>query len=300
VKAPQANPHEFYVFAQNSEHKKVSQAFTQCPYSSEIQQTLREAQYSFLNSSLEKAQEKFSEISEKKWNCDWSELDRKAIVFTLFRLAQLTQLPSMQMNYLAEAINFDDSILPDKQVFPPPLVKLYHDTKKKMEVKEVLLPNFAQKYTALLKNGKFHSLANLSFKTYSLRSRITFVSDSYKAETMIILPEELQKTSLTPVPLVDGDCKNMKASSELSSLDDYKVFFSADCVVSSNNPILQAQGLPGIPTLETSVPRKKTWVERNWVWLGIAVAGAAIAIHQANQDDEPQTVRVPSTTFQTP
>jgi hypothetical protein len=301
VKAPQANPHEFFVFTQNTAESKVSQALTACEQSGKVTQLLKEAQFNFLNGSLGSAKEGFEKINDMKWSCDWKEDERKIITFAMFRLAQLSDNPAEQMNFLSDAIGFDDDIKPDASVFPPPLISLYNKTKQQLIRQPLILPDFTKKYSSLLRNGKFISLSNMAISSYPLRARLTLVSEAYLPETIVVTPEEFQAYQLEPRAMIDGGCDNFTVAKELESLP-IKVYFSRDCV-----KIKEAQEAvaplatfsPGLATETAMTPRKKTWLERNLLWVGVAVVSSVAIAYMANQHggDGQQTVVKPNNTL---
>jgi hypothetical protein len=311
VKAPQANPQEFFVFAQNSADMKVSQAFSTCPHSATLYQLIKEAQFSFLSSSLDVAEKKFSQIAELKWSCDWKEDERKIITFSFFRLSQMAQTPSEQMNYLTEAIAFDEDFSPNPSIFPPPIVEMYKNTKAHMQRHQLLLPEFAKKFSSLLRNGKFISLNSLTTNTYSLRARLTFLSDSYRPETFILTPVDLQSRQVDPRPLVEGSCDHFVLAEELKGIGTSKIFFSPDCIRNGKDMSTKdagslanadssfSGGLSGAINEAQFPERKKSWIERNLLWVGaVVVSSIAISLVVKNHQDS-ETVVTPSNTLRT-
>lgn len=308
VKAPQANPHEFFVFAQNSADGKISQALTYCDKTSMVNQLLKEAQFNFLNGSLDAAKKKFTEISENKWSCDWKTDERKIITFSFFRMAQLSNSPSEQMGFLTEAISFDDEVTPDVSVFPPPIIEMYRKTKAQMARKQMMLPDTSKKFSGLFRNGKFISLNALAINTYPMRARLTLVSDTYRPETRVITPDEFQNSQLDPRPLVDGTCENFSVSEDLQVISSYKVFFGPDCIKANKDSstlntsaVAHNAAASGFsPDLSNSTPastRKKSWVERNLLWVGITVVSGIAIAHMVKQNQQSETVVRPTNTL---
>jgi len=303
VKAPSANPHEFFVFAQNSADGKISQTLTACEQNGKITQLLKKAQFNFLNGSLDTARDEFSQISEMKWSCDWKEDERQIVVFSFFRLAQLSQVPSEQMNWLSEAIAFDDTVTPDVSVFPPPLVDLYRKTKEQMPRRQMLLPDSTKKFSSLLRNGKPVSLNALAFETYSMRARFTLVSDTYRPETVVLTPDEFQQYQIEPKALVDGTCDKFTVAEELKGISSYKVFFGPECVkegVTTDSPAVAAAAAGLTPDLANQAPigpRKKTWFERNLLWVGVAVVSSVAVAQMVKNNQGHDTYVRPNTTL---
>lgn len=306
VKAPSASSHEFFIYTQNNEAQKVSTHFLKCGKTIHLEQNLKEAQYHFLNSSLDKSMNMFKAIAENKWSCDWKDEERRVVAFALFRLAQLSSSEMDQIQHLTDALNFDDSIAPDESIFPPPIVTLYKKLKRQLTKKSFTLPSFAKNYSYVLRNGRFISLSQPVLEVYSLRARYTFISDAYKPETLVVTAEDLSSRSLEPHPWVQGDCKNPRLSDELTDTQqEVKVFFSTDCIAtlggSSQSPLASNNydSLRVPPsTLSQSMPaaEKKSWLRRNYVWVGAAVVSSLLIAHQIQKNNEPQRVVVPTNT----
>lgn len=306
VKAPGANSHEFFIYSQNNEAQKISTHVLQCRKNINLEQTLKEAQYHFLNSSLDKSIGLFKTIADNKWSCDWKDDERQVITFALFRLAQLSSNEMDQIQHLTDAINFDDSITPDESLFPPPVVNLYKKLKRQLVKKSFTLPAFSKNYSYVLRNGRFISLSQPVLETYSLRARYTFISDAYKPETLVVTAEDLMSRNMEPQPWVQGDCKSPRLSEELVDIQqEVKVFFSADCVstVGSASPNSLASNSydsfrapPSTLSQNLPIPEKKSWIQRNYIWVGAAVVSSLLIAHQLQKNNEPQRVVVPTNT----
>lgn len=304
VKAPNANSNDFFVYSQNNEIQKISSKSLLCSVDVDLQRLLKEAQFHFLNGSLEKSRTTFQIIADNKWNCDWKDDERKIITFAFFRLAQMSSSDSEQIQYLTDAINFDDKLNPDEVIFPPPTVELYNKLKKQLFKKSITLPDFAKKYSYVLRNGQFMNLSSMTMDTYSLRARYTFVSDTYKTESFTVTAAELIQSSINPVPLIEGDCGNYKLTPEILALQqEIKIFFSNDCIVdshsNSNEPLKTSARVSSQQIAfpdSFPVPEKKTWIQRNYLWVGAAVVASLLIAHQIHENNEEQ-VTVPTTTF---
>jgi hypothetical protein len=307
VKAPKANPHDYFIYAQNNEVEKISSHLIKCDKSAPLRQTFKQAQYHFLNGSLEKSQSLFKEISEQKWECDWRDEDRKIISFSYFRLAQLSQNEMEQIQLITDAINFDDSTKPDEAIFPPPIFQLYQQLHNELKKHSFSWPAFAKNYSYVLRNGQFISLSNPAIETFSLRARYTFVSDSYKLETFTMTFEEILNRELEPRPWVTGECHSGKIDNELlSEVNSIKIFYDNNCIDDAGKPA-PTQGLPVLATtnplgskdsLNVSLGKKKSWLQRNYFWVGAFVVGSLVIANQVKHNNEPsQTVLVPTTTY---
>ncbi len=307
VKAPTANPQEFAVYAQNSQYEKISNFFLQCDARLQLNEDLKRAQILFLDGDLQQAKDHFSKVVEKKWSCDWADDERKIISFSFLRLAQMTPNLEAQKDYLYEAIQFDESFRPDEAIFPPPLVNSYKTLLQQLPRQKIVLPTFSKKFTGLLRNGRFLSLANLTLEAQSGKARYTFVSDSYQTEKYFISLTELSALTLEPQPLVYGDCDNMQVHESLKWQTELHVFFSLNCIKGmQQNSSLATQSLSSSPqmkelTASTEIPvqdaPKGSWLQRNGLWLGTAIVGSLLVSYHLKNQDKEQQVAVPTTTL---
>jgi hypothetical protein len=305
VKAPAANPQEFAVYSQNSDFQKISAYFLRCEEKAQLLEDFKKAQILFLDGNLDKAKQQFLIIVEKKWSCDWSENERQLIAFSFLRIAQIEQDVQAQTRWLTEANNFDGEWMPDTSVFPPPLLSQFSAIRRQSKQQKIVLPAFSQKYSALLRNGRFVSLAQLSFEASASKARFTFVSDTYQIETVFLTLSELENLNLQPQPLVFGDCDNFQLSENLKWIENISVFHSLNCVKDSQRSAqvnsapsqtthqLSAQ-LPSMPMESSAAP--KSWIQRNGIWLGTALVGSVLLSYHLKNQNREQTVTVPTTT----
>lgn len=303
VKAPSANPHEYFVHAQNSGDAKISSYFLTCPHSESLKTLFKEAQYHFLNSSLDRSRDKFTALADLKWSCDWQDEERKILAFSFFRLAQMSEKEPEKINHLTMAVQFDEVLAPDISIFPPPLLETYKAVKSQLKKNQYTFPAFVKKYSYILRNGRFQSLNGFVFEAYPLRARITLVSDSYRLETFVITPEELADRSVEPLPLVQGDCASYSLAEEIKNVPGIKVFFDASCnkeaptqLTAAVHPVTMSSKIEEMPDFPQ--PARKNWLQRNYLWVGAVIAGSLLISHQMSKKDEgPQTVYVPSNTL---
>ncbi len=305
VKAPSSNPQEFAVYSQNSDFQKISGYFLRCEEKDQILEDFKKAQILFLDGNLDKAKQQFLIVTEKKWSCDWAESERQIILFSFLRMAQIEQEPARQSQWLTLAVHFDSEWTPDASVFPPPLILQFASVRRQTMAQKIVLPTFAQKYSALLRNGRFISLAQLSLEADAGKARYTFVSDTYQIETVFMTLSELEQLTLQPQPLVMGDCNNFQLSENLKWIENVSVFFALNCVKTSQQTSTVISGtvakidsalqMPAMP--QAPQPQQQTWVQRNGLWLGTAIVGSLLLSYHLKNQDRPQTVAVPTTTL---
>ena len=308
VKAPSANPQEFAVYSQNSDYQKISAYFVRCEEKNQILEDFKKAQILFLDGNLDKSKQQFLIVTEKKWSCDWAESERQMVLFSFLRLAQIEQESARQTQWLTQAVQFDSEWTPDPSVFPPPLIAQFSSLRRQTTAQKIVLPAFSQKYSALLRNGRFISLAQLSLEASAGKARYTFISDTYQIETVFITLLELEQLTLQPQPLVMGECNEFQLSENLKWIENVSVFFSLNCVKSSQQTSTATQvsaqltaaktgSSLRLPAMPEAPSQQKTWVQRNGLWLGTAIVGSLLLSYHLKNQERPQTVAVPTTTL---
>ncbi len=306
VKAPEAHPQEFAVYAQNSAAEKISAHFLKCDLEQTLQEDLKKAQILFLDGDLLKAKKQFLKVIEKKWSCDWADDERQIISFSFFRLAQLEQDGPNPLRWIKEAVQFDDAYVADATIFPPPLIDAYKTNLQKNTLQKITLPLVAKKFSALLRNGRFISLSQLTVQARDGKARFTFVSDTYLVEKVFVSLKELETLSLEPQALVYGSCENFQLHESLQWLSQVSVFHRLDCVKSpTQNTQVTSSTLPTTQILsnfknEQTAPqdvKTGSWLQRNGLWLGTAIVGSVLLTMHLNNQDREQRVMVPTTTL---
>lgn len=305
VKAPSAHPQEFAVYSQNSDFQKISAYFLRCEEKNQILEDFKKAQILFLDGNLDKAKQQFLVVTEKKWSCDWAETERQLILFSFLRMAQIEQEPARQTQWLTQAVQYDSEWTPDPSVFAPPLIGQFNSVRRQTLAQKIVLPAFSQKYSALLRNGRFISLAQLSIEANAGKARYTFISDTYHIETVFMTLSELEQLTLQPQPLVMGDCNDFQLSENLKWIENVSVFFALNCVKSSQQTSTTVSAsvaksdsplqLPAMPVAPSA--QQKTWIQRNGLWLGTALVGSLLLSYHLKNQERPQTVAVPTTTL---
>jgi hypothetical protein len=305
IKAPEASPHEFVVYLQNSEHEKISSYFMKCDLKQELKEDFEKGQILFLDGDLNKSKKYFLNVVDKKWSCDWTEDERALISFSFFRIAQIENTQESQNRWIEEAIYFDDTFLPDQSLFPPPLIAKYQEFKQTKPKKKILLPPFSKKFSAILRNGRFLSLANLSIEEREGAARYTFISDTYLPEKFFISLNELEKLSANPRAFVHGTCENPILDESLRWQNGLSIFFSLDCIKEAKGSSEKSVTLNTGSTLEQfestnqTIPnsQNKTWLQRNGLWLGTIVVGSLLLNSHLKSQESEQRVVVPTTTL---
>jgi hypothetical protein len=309
VKAPSANPQEFAVYNQNSDFQKISTYFLRCAEKDQILEDFKKAQILFLDGNLDQAKQQFLLVTEKKWSCDWAEGERQLVLFSFLRMAQIELDTARQTQWLTQAVHFDSEWTPDPSVFPPPLIGQFSSVRRQTIAQKIVLPAFSKKYSALLRNGRFISLVQLSLEASTGKARYTFVSDTYQIETVFMTLAELEQLTLQPQPLVLGDCNEFQLSENLKWIENVSVFFGLNCVKTPQQlsqqtstthagSVAKTESQIQLPTMpDDPAPLQKTWMQRNGLWLGTALVGSLLLSYHLKNQERPQTVAVPTTTL---
>lgn len=292
VKAPPADLQEFQVHTQLQESTPISQWQRQCSQSDFLRDQLKAAQFHFLNGSLKQAQNIFRKITEIKWGCDWTAEERQAIHYAYMRLTQMSESEPEQIRLLTDALGFDETLQPDTQLIPPPVVELFRKIQAQVGKIQIITPPLLRKYGSILRNGKVISTQSQFIEALPLRARYTLVSDSFKNETLVITMAELEKLNLNPEPWVRGDCEKYTLANELRSVSaPLKIYFNKNCIVdlsaqNSDSPSFSEEVLKRHQAefaTEGSLPRRKNWIQRNYLWVGASVIASAILMAQLNK-----------------
>ncbi|MCB9072005.1 MAG: hypothetical protein H6623_00155 [Bdellovibrionaceae bacterium] len=297
VQAPTADTYEYQVYAENHNVQRPSEIVSPCRERSILQTLSAKSSDLFLNGSMEDARTHFKKITDLKWKCDWSKEDRALIHHAFLRLAQTSIAEAKE--WVFAAVHFDATLPIDSNVFPPPLVSLYKEKQRALNGLHLPPSTTWQPYVKILRNGE-----SIIDRVPTGKARFTFLSDSHEAVSMIMEGEELLHTLPSSTPFVQGDCKNFILNKSNKWHDSVEIFFDSTCVTMQPQGQLLAQTSLIAPQnaidqqfMFDASPKKKTWLERNYLWVGAAVVGAIVLSIEMNQRKE-QTVTTPSHTIE--
>lgn len=302
VKAPETDLQTYQVFLENSDNTRPSDIDIPCSERSDVEQYYHSANDNFLNGSLEKAKIDFTHIANIQWNCDWKSKDREIISESLLRLSQISTSEIEQKKWLRAAVEFDPQMSPNAQLFPPPFLKNFEATKKDLNFSVISLTKYYDTYVKLFRNGRTITVSKKTIKIPLGRARFTFVSDSHAPRTLVLNGEDLQKQTVTSAAYIDGDCKSHRFQKPSAWNQDTRLFFSPECIVDSTSAPLLTQALTAPASLNSidqqlqtdAQPRQRTWIERNYIWVGAAIVGAVLISAEMNNRKQTQTVITPS------
>lgn len=258
-----------------------------------LMEELKRGQFHFLKGSLNQAKIHFKNISDQRFEQDWKKEERKAIHYSLFRLAQLEQNPKDSANYILQALQLDDEIIPNKKLFPPPLITKYNQLKSDHKIQAFPLPKKANLYSRILINGKKVEGSSTFFRARPGEIRIRFMSNRLKDVILVSKAKNIQSSKLTEVLLATGPCENPELQFAPSPSHHYSLH-NGQC---QSSPI-GTQTLP--KALAKHSPRanratSKSFYKSKWFWVGVGVLVSGLAYHHVQQQNRGTSPPQPAT-----
>lgn len=266
------------------------------------------AQQDFLTETPEKAREKFETVVSIAHQTDWSIGERKAIMTSYFRLAQISQSDGERYSWLRQAARFDTEITIDKTLFPPPLVSDYEKVRKEELHASTLwdVSSFKKDFIFIKVNGRTYDLSKgSSIRLMNGEQRIHLISNRYQNMVRVMTPEQILTLVSSGVPLALGECSTPAVTDSLRRHRTI-VVYARNCVFEIQNgnakklelgeeprvtsakstPALQLRELPthSYPVLSQnsalenmlSKPQVNEPATMNWWSVGLVAAGIAV------------------------
>ncbi|MCJ8276751.1 MAG: hypothetical protein MJK18_07910, partial [Bdellovibrionales bacterium] len=224
---------EYEQFMLENPQKKTYVDFQQSGQSahkSKLLKLLKQAQYEFLQGSLEKSKELYTEISELRHQMDWKKNEKKTIHYALMRLAQLSASKDQQSAYIKKALAWDTKLKPDSELFPPPLVRLYHQIKTSQADKVWPLPHKATEFSKITVNGSPIPLGQSYIKLKPGIYRFNFISNKYKNVSLVTEAKNLADHKLILAPLASGQCDS-PAFNEDIKIKNHMALYDKGCLL---------------------------------------------------------------------
>ena len=260
----------------------------------QLESLLTRAQSEFLSDSPESAKMTYQAVVNHTHAFDWDTEERKIIFYSFLRLAQLETEEQRSKLLLKKAVVFGKNLKVDLSLFPPPLVKAYHQIKESIHLISFDLRNIFPNHEWILINGAGYShdqQVSLPDGTY----RITALSSSHKAWTQIIsLAQLVTKKIQTPL-LVAGQCEKALLSSSLGKKIGHRiqVLFPHFCVWDINKPVSLDLKPTGVQELMDNNNSNQKITLNKWFWLGIAatlvVATVVVMDFEDKNGDSPSS-----------
>ncbi len=250
-----------------------------------LYQELKQAQFEFINGSLEKSHQHFQRIVDLKHQQDWNEEERATIHFAFLRLAQLTSEDLVKNQLLIDAFEFDPTLKIDKLLFPPPMVETYYSLKKTKKENVWSLPQNADQFDEVLLNGRSVGKRTGFVRAPNSIQRFTFLSNRFKAVTLTVKSSQLETIKIVLSPLSEGNCENPRWTQEMDEKIDF-ILIDQDCIGRSNyNLNTHPPKIVGLSQIEHKSRSQFSFVKSKWFWLGVSVLAVGAIVSQ-NQKQE--------------
>lgn len=275
------------------------------------------AQQDFLTETPEKARQKFETVISIAHQTDWSLAERKAIMTSYFRLAQISQSDSERYSWLRQAARFDTEIAIDKTLFPPPLVNDYEKIRKEELLASTLwdVGSFKKDFVFIKINGRTYDLSKgSSLRLMNGEQRIHLISNRYQNMVRVMTPTQILTLVSSGVPLVLGECSTPSVTDslrkhraivvyarncvfEIQNGSAKKLEFGEESRAANTKPIsslhLQPHSYSAPPQSDAlektlSRPQLSKPAAMNWWSVGLAAAGIAViyAIVKSQQGNQ--------------
>lgn len=248
-------------------------------HSQGLEPLLKLAQFEFLKGSMEKATDCFKKIAERRFEKMWPKKSQKIIHYSLLRLAQLDT--KNQQSWLEKAYLFNPKLKIDETLFPPPMVKSYKEIAQQRPSQIWALPVGAEKFDKIFLNG-IPLQGKQSFVKYpEAKVRLDFVSNRWKPINATVPLSDLREFKLSASPLASGSCENPQFLVEATESTQFRLL-QENC--SNPNPVAWTQQIrPKAPEHQTS--NQPQWYKNKWLWVGVSVVAAGLAVSQLEQQN---------------
>lgn len=259
-------------------------------FKSDMEQTLKKAQFEFLKGSLQKAQSHFTTLAHLSHKANWSLESRKVIHYALLRLAQLSGSQVKQRQWLQHALVFDDSIKLDERLFPPPLVDSYNKIGRDLKAQVWSLPKNHHSFSTILVNGKKQN-PNRSFLRHRPgRVRLSFLSNKYLPIEIVTDLNDLENLKISPQPIATGSCQAPTFNAQKPDNGQF-VLNAQDC---RNLPPAQSVSHNVLSTVnENTRASSAHFYKSKWFWIGLSVLAAGFTWKSLEQNHRSSSSMAP-------
>lgn len=289
------------------------------------------AQKQWLLGSLADARASFESIANRALETSWQMSQIKVIQYSMLRLAQSANNDSDRQSWLRKAALLSPDTEPDREIFPPPLVKESMKIRAQVlaESTSITLSEASIGFTHVLIDGRqFAIKTETAIKLTKGLHHFTFVSSRFAPDTEVMSASAVREFQPSQRALVLGTCH--EPSLELNKSDrkligehrELTAIFDDDCSRDFANEawVNNELSMNLVPKLALSIDSKSAihdsssidlvahkglqdpfnepahQIEKpsyGWVWLLVAGAVAVYAIQQRNsQPSDPGTTTV--------
>jgi hypothetical protein len=263
-----------------------------------LQNQFTTANKSFLEGTLQKAKSDFELMVLDARAADWEKSQRGLIHMAYLRLAQMASNSETRTQYIKDAIAFDSTLLPEKNLIPPPITSEYN--KELQEYKKSIAfwdtTSFSKDFDYAIINGQvFDFKKGSKIPIGHGQHRVTLLSDLYSPIHRVLNQDQILALVPAGIPMAQGTCSAPQVETLEPSPNSYSVFFNDDCVASHNNgswtsttpfALVPRTEKAEVHAIETDLPRPSTI---NWWAVGAIAATVGIIIYAvANSSAEKQ------------
>ena len=254
---------------------------------------IQKAQEFYLSGDLPSAKKSFQEITALAHKADWSEEDRRIVLYGFLRLAQIETRPEKKKALLLSAGHFSRKRMtaenPDYKLFPPPLTEMFNSLLESQTRLTVKWREVFPEHEVILINGE-EAPRDIALQMPESSYRVTALSSSHAPYSKTVRLSRLLSHTISVKPLTAGYCENLKIKPEWSG-PSVRLLFPKKCPdslqLSRSQPLSRDELKPtdkGYISISISEGEKGEKAERDslkknpkvskWIW----VAGGAIAL----------------------
>ena len=233
IRAPGASFTEFFAYSNTESLKTYAEhqmdQILKSPRPAILKSLLEKSQRDFLSPEPLEAKKHYKKIISLIHSFDWTQPERKIILYALFRMAQLEQNLQKQKLFLQEALVFGRNLKIDSSLFPPPIMHNYSKLKKSAGYTLVDLKKIFPLHEIILINGQRHSFKEKLKLAYGVY-RISALSSSHKSWTEVVSLSRLMAQKIKTPALLAKKSSCEKARFQNPDLKKHQVLFPNFCV----------------------------------------------------------------------
>ena len=282
---PQAISYANYLLKQKREFAKNFQ----------LKQKLLTAQELYLLGEEERAIKSFKQISNLAYQADWDKEDRRILIYSFLRMAQLKDDPEnkkalllLTSDFFASKINKEN--YSDYNLFPPPLMEKLQTIQKKKNNLSINWNKIFPDHEFILLNGKKiekNKILSLPQAIY----KITALSSSHTAWSKNISLSELVRLTIKTQSLTRGSCRNQEIlmSAPIKNIKLAPISHCPKLDILNASPQIGQELTVSSSLLEES--QKETSSSQNllshwpsWLVIGAGVIALSLAISLGGED----------------
>ena len=294
---------EFQVFLKSSSDSNLSYAEFQFQQrrkragAFKLKEKLLSAQHFYLDGKKERAKKIFNQIIRLAYSADWNKEERRIIMYSFFRSAQLEEEEEKKQAFLILAGSF--SIIPisprvysDFSLFPPPLMEKLNQIQMKNNFLSINWNRIFPNHEIILLNGK-RIEKNKEIELPQALYRVTALSSSHQAWSQKISLSKLLFKEIKTEKLTLGSCKSLKLIPKLEKQRRFNLFPVSKCPkidpLDWNSAQTKDKELFGFAEKEEAEEsEKKPSYLSSWFLLGVGILTLSLILFLNSGKDEPE------------